>query len=374
MTQTPHPVYNQVLTDNGETWTHPPNNEIPVLTARPGPVTANGKQLLMITLVYPNGETIRREIAYVGDRPPEAKTLAFKLNPLLGADYEQAFNRIANLEEGKTPRPEDLTRIDAITLYRNVIAAALYDLAKPAPTQLHIIRNPQELQTYINTLDPILIRLNHLDYPIEIGAKGEKTLIHGATSEGKSWFALWLAAKLAEQQKRTAFLLTEGGKYGAARVQKTWQKLVPQNTAPHPIIIVPFGQTHLDPERIQTIQKELAQNDVDVIILDVLSPLMIDENSAGEYNSIRNILTPLTEDRFFVEVHHHNKAAGKPRGTGRIVDDAAYDLIVKTSKTGNPLMIPGNKSRGTTRTDWAVALNITAGYPQEQAPAPPPED
>ena len=372
MTQQPHPVYRQVLTD-GETWTHPPNEQTPTLTARPGPVTANGKQLLMISLVYPNGETIRREIAYVGDKPPEARQIAFKLNPLLGADYEQAFNRIANLEEGKTPRPEDLIRIDAITLYRNVIAAALYDLAKPAPTQLHIIRNPQELQTYINTLDPILIRLNHLDYPIEIGAKGEKTLIHGATSEGKSWFALWLAAKLAEQKKRAAFLLTEGGKYGAARVQKTWQKLVKNNDF-HPVIVVPFGQTHLDPERIQQVQKELAKNDIEVIILDVLSPLLIDENSAGEYNNIRNILTPLTEDRFFVEVHHHNKAAGKPRGTGRIVDDAAYDLIVKTSKTGNPLMIPGNKSRGTTKTEWAVALDITAGYPQERAPAAPDEE
>ena len=340
MTNT-HPVYPKVLT-GGDRWTHPPADNTPTLTAYPGPVTAAGKQLLMSALQYPDGTLERREIAQVGDRPPEARALAFRLNPLLGASYEQSFHRLAQLQEGDQMAPFDRHIVLQIGLYRQVIAAALYDLGQPVPTALHIIANPSELDAYLTDLDTIKIRINHLQYEVEIGATGEKTLLHGPTGEGKSWFALWLATKLAQQGQRTAFILTEGGKYAAARVKKTWQKHG-LNDELHPLLIVPFGQTHLDPERIGTLQKTLEKHEINNLVLDVLSPLLTDENSAGEYNTIRKILAPLTSERFYLEVHHHNKAQGAPRGTGRILDDAAYDLKVTKSKSGNPLLTPGNK-------------------------------
>ena len=197
----PHPVYRHVITD-GETWTHRPYEQIPQLTAHPGHFTAAGKQLLMTTLIYPNGETLQRVIAHVGDREPEAKQLAFKLNPLLGVDYEQAFNRIASLEEGKTAKQQDYIRIDALTIYRNVIAAALYDLGKPTPTHLHILRNPQEVEDYINTLDPIFIQLNHLEYPIEIGAKSEKNT-HTRPQQPRQILVHTMASRKTSRTKKT---------------------------------------------------------------------------------------------------------------------------------------------------------------------------
>ena len=368
MTLKPHPIYEQVLTDK-ETWTHRPEPDIPVLKAYPGPMTAAGKQLLMSALTYPDGTTLRREIALVGDRPPETRALAYRLNALFGVSYEQAFNRIAQLTEGEEYKPSDKALIQLAQTYREVIAAALYDLGKPTPSRLHIINNPQQLDNYLADHQAVKIRPKHLDYDIEIGGYGEKTLLHGMTGYGKSWMTLQIAIYLALQKKRAAFILTEGGKYAAARVKLAWKKLA-LDYALHPVLIVPFGQTNLDPEYINRIRKTLEDNNIRILMLDVLSPLLVDENSAGEYNTIRNILAPLTEDRFYLEVHHHNKA-GLPRGSGRIVDDAAYDLIVKKSANDNPLLVPGTKSRGTTKTDWSIALDISAGYPQEQAPSPP---
>ena len=368
MTRIPHPIYDKVFTD-AETWTHRPEADIPVLLAYPGPMTAAGKQLLMAALTYPDKTCLRREIGQVGDRPLEAKTVAFRLNPLLGASYEQAFNRISQLEEGKQPAKEDLAIIDAVTAYRQVIAAALYDLGQPTASTLHIIGNPEELDAYLADHQAVTIRPKHLDYDIEIGAYSEKTLLHGMTGYGKSWMTLQIAIYLALQKKRSAFILTEGGKYAAARVKLAWKRLALDYDF-HPLLVVPFGQTNLDPEYINKIRQILEDEEIRILMLDVVSPLLVDENSAGEYNSIRKILSPLTEDRFYLEVHHHNKA-GQPRGTGRIIDDAAYDLIVKKSANDNPLLVPGTKSRGTTKTDWAIAIDISAGYPQEQAPSPP---
>lgn len=205
---------------------------------------------------------------------------------------------------------------------------------------------------------------------VTIGEVSEMSLFHGPAGVGKSWTMLWVARLLAEQGIRSLYLPTEGASSISRRVAAAeWPP------GGMPITGKRYGRSRLTGNSPANLSKVVASLDglpVQAVILDVASALMVGEggeNSAGEWNDVRDRLSPLTEDRLFLCVHHAGKDPRKgPRGTSRFLDDAAYDFLVSATPDGATIVGPGMKSRGGARERWQMRLVVKDGQVVEQGP------
>ena len=166
---------------------------------------------------------------------------------------------------------------------------------------------PQEIKKYIENLPPELV-LGDYGLSVAIGPPGDQTLLYGPTNTGKSWVALYL---LAQTGQPSLYIATEQNTGIAQRLADHPQECAKIHLATQP-------QSGAD---IKTLTDHCQKHNIQNIVLDCLSPLMMEENSVADYHAAINFLAPLAADRRLIIVHHEgkNQLAGA-RGTSRIQD------------------------------------------------------
>ena len=216
---------------------------------------------------------------------------------------------------------------------------------RPAPKVLWTVEDYIAAAASIKSVDITTQTGNQL----RLGAGSEMTLLWGPSSAGKSWLAMWMAERLAAQNVRSLFLLTEGQPDFLERsIKYPW----PNGLTPG---IIGIGRNDLKPKYRAHLME--AADQVGAIFLDVVSALFSDhsENDSQAWNSTRHLLNPIIGNRLFIAVHHtgHPRQGDKPgdwprspRGTTRLLDDAAYDFVMKPWGDFGAKMKPGKKSRG----------------------------
>ena len=159
---------------------------------------------------------------------------------------------------------------------------------------------------------------------ISLGAKGERTLLYGKTNKGKSWAALWA---VKQSKAPTIYIATEQLDEMKQRIDELSVDNVWLVSQPAPY---EMG------ELVALAEEVKAEN----IVLDVLSPMMGNENTAEEFHRVMDMLLPLTHDKRFLLVHHEGKDRERgARGSSRIMDaperiyriEGKYDYQRKTS-------------------------------------------
>ena len=185
---------------------------------------------------------------------------------------------------------------------------------------------------------------------MRLGEQSEMTLLWGRSGAGKTWLAMWMAERLAAAGIRSLMLVTEGYPTYLDRLPEwNW----PNNLTP--------GIRRISRHDLQLPQGASIIADAQrcgAVFLDVVSALFsnYDENSSSAWNTTRELLNPIIGDRLFVAVHHSGKPQrgestldypASPRGTSRLIDDAAYDYVMKGHPSGRGAYLKaGSKSRG----------------------------
>ena len=227
-------------------------------------------------------------------------------------------------------------------------------LGQPANTsEVQFLRTVEDYTAAAERLAPVDVKTQQ-GLTLRLGEQSEMTLVWGRAGVGKTWATLWMAERLAVKGIRSVIMVTEGFPSYIGRLPKTdgsgykW----PNNLLPS---IGRITRSDLKYPRNQDIIRE-AEN-CGAVFLDVVSALFsdFDENSSSAWNTTRELLNPIIGDRLFVAVHHSGKAGNapstrypeSPRGTSRLIDDAAYDYVIAAgNEPGTMKMKAGSKSRG----------------------------
>ena len=212
------------------------------------------------------------------------------------------------------------------------------------------LNSREDCQDYAAQLAPVKITTQQGD-TLLLGEQSEMSLIWARAGTGKTWLVSWMAERLAAAGVRSLILVTEGLPALARRQgEMDW----PHNPELHPRLVrVTRNDIQYNPKAIIEMSA-----DCGAVFLDVVSALFshYDENSSAAWNTTREILNPIIGDRLFVAVHHSGKSnysdedgyPGTPRGTSRLLDDAAYDFKVRSVPDGCAFT-SGSKSRGAAR-------------------------
>lgn len=203
-----------------------------------------------------------------------------------------------------------------------------------------------------------------------LGETGEMTLLWGGAGCGKTWTALWLLQRLALLGRRGAILCTEGAPSVGRRVDAmVWPP------GCDPLIETRFSLGDRAEHRPGYYDETFGAADVGVVVVDVLSAMISDENRAGDVNDAIDRLRPIQTDRLLIMVHHSSdkaKPGSGPRGSSRIMDAAAYDFQVTGWGGGGfddsgvwPQLVSGRKHRGGVQSDVRVLLGVQNGVPVE---------
>ena len=178
-------------------------------------------------------------------------------------------------------------------------------LVLTAPFQ--IIPAP-ELPRFVADQPPELHVRTETGADITLGEPGEITLYYGATNTGKTWAAVWTLKQLGEEYP-ALYIATEQLPAVAERLTGqniTWTALAGQPAS---------GTDHADLTRLAD------ETNARIIVIDCLSPLLEDENSAAAYHAAIAQFQPLLQTRYSIIVHHSGKnPRSGARGTSRITD------------------------------------------------------
>ena len=216
--------------------------------------------------------------------------------------------------------------------------------------------------------------------PFVLGTTEEMTLLWGGSGKGKTWTALWILQRLSLLGVRGAVLATEGAPALADRIlDLTW-------TDGYAPLLESRFTLSTSPKFYEDAFRRAK---VKVVVVDVLSAMLSDENSAGEVNAALDRLRPLYADgsgRLLLCVHHSSDKArsnvpAAPRGSSRILDAAAYDFQVGAwhgdTSFGDeggvwPLLTSGRKNRGGSGdADLSIRLGVEGGQVRDYPPVPP---
>ena len=157
---------------------------------------------------------------------------------------------------------------------------------------------------------------NGLD--VSLGAAGGKALFYGATNVGKTRGGIYLAS--ASTARAVLYLTTEH----TADVVR-WAEGLPELTAKIDITTAPVG--HEDVKRLVEHAERIG---ADLVVVDVIAPLLDDENTVAGFREMERFLEPITRGRHCILIHHLGKdAAAGPRGTSRILDAASIAYLVE---------------------------------------------
>ncbi len=178
-------------------------------------------------------------------------------------------------------------------------------LVLTAPFQ--IIPAP-ELPRFVADQPPELHVRTETGADVTLGEPGEITLYYGATNTGKTWAAVWTLKQLGEDYP-ALYIATEQLPAVAERLTGqniTWTALAGQPAS---------GTDHADLARLAD------ETNARIIVIDCLSPLLEDENSAAAYHAAIAQFQPLLQTRYSIIVHHSGKnPRSGARGTSRITD------------------------------------------------------
>ena len=168
---------------------------------------------------------------------------------------------------------------------------------------------------------------------ISIGAPNESTLFFGQTNQGKSFVVLYA---VRESKLNCLYIATEQIDEIAERAELMGLDNVWIHSQP--------GQTDIN-GLVELCETE----NIQIIVTDVLAPMMGNENASDEFHRVMDMLAPLTDGRISVLVHHEGKSqeAG-PRGTSRIMDmvNRAYRISSSFDNGTSTVTIKPKKVKG----------------------------
>ena len=169
------------------------------------------------------------------------------------------------------------------------------------------------------TLSPAYI-IEPLGGRLVIGGPGERTLFAGDTGVGKTWAILWLLQQL---QVPTLYIATEAYHQIAKRIahepQKYDKRLILESTP--------------TAERIKELVSICDDKNIELIIFDVVAPMLPDENNASSYQDFLKFISPIAETRSTILVHHYGKDSSKgARGSSAMEAQVSYDYRITNPK------------------------------------------
>ena len=207
-----------------------------------------------------------------------------------------------------------------VEFYRN---ATSFDL--PPLT----IVSPDERDKYLDNLPPAVV----VEPDISLGGIGEVTMFYGETNQGKSWVGLWCAMM---SKLETLYIATE-------QMDDIILRAKMMNADNTHIVSQP---TYNDIPKLSNFVNE---KNIGLVVLDVLSPMMMDENTTAEFHRVMEMLTSLTKERRFVIIHHAGKDKSKgARGTSRISDmvNRSYFISIDHKDEVSDIKIEPDKHKG----------------------------
>ena len=207
-----------------------------------------------------------------------------------------------------------------VEFYRN---ATSYDLPEL------IIISPKGRKEYLDTLPPAVV----VPPDVSLGGVGETTLFFGKTNQGKSWVGLWCAMMSGLP---TLYIATEQVDDIALRAEM-------MNADNIYVVSQPSN------DDIPKLSKLINDEGIGLVVLDVLSPMMIDENTTAEFHRVMDMLSSLTRERRFVIIHHSGKDDERgARGTSRIGDmvNRSYKISIVHENGISDIKIKPEKHKG----------------------------
>ena len=192
-----------------------------------------------------------------------------------------------------------------------------------------IVVSPDERDDYLEKLPPPVV----VPPDISLGGIGETTLFFGKTNQGKSWVGLWCAMM---SELPTLYIATEQVDDIVLRAKMMGADNIHIVSQP----------TYTD---IPKLSKLVNDKNIELVVLDVLSPMMMDENTTSEFHRVMEMLKPLTSERRFVIIHHEGKnpEAGA-RGTSRISDmvNRSYKISIHHENGISNIKMMPDKQKG----------------------------
>ena len=192
-----------------------------------------------------------------------------------------------------------------------------------------IIIKPEGRKEYLDNLPPAVV----VEPDISLGGIGEVTLLYGETNQGKSWVGLWCAMM---SRLKTLYIATEQVDDIALRAEKMEADNI-------------YVVSQPSNEDIPKLSKLINDEDIELVVLDVLSPMMMDENTTAEFHRVMDMLSSLTRERRFVIIHHSGKDKDKgARGTSRIGDmvNRSYKISIDHENGVSDIKIEPEKHKG----------------------------
>ena len=223
--------------------------------------------------------------------------------------------------------------------------------------ELVIVQNKEQRQAILkNKQQPFQVSTLPEGGNILIAGRNEKTMLLAPQGSGKSWAALFCLANL----KVPALYVATESLEDILERQDLMEQAVKTDWTNISVVSQPdtstIGQVVEEADRIQA----------QIVVVDVLSDFLIDENQQSSWHEFVALMKPLLEGRSTLIVHHtgKNKLLGA-RGHSKIGDVMFYDYILQPAWPSEYRMTiavrPYKKNRGTMK---AKGLQLIVDHPE----------
>ena len=273
--------------------------------------TDRGRTLLA-TPIGPDGtRRFTRPYAVEGGYPPDRGRVAEALDLFVDAGLRE------EIFKGGPAGKAALLLID--DLLAAVTRAAYYDRQIIPDAPGHIYDLTELAEAVANRPAPVIIEADDGHGTFALPEVGDQALLYGDRKIGKSLAALWVTRRVAEADVGVLYIYTEQGGLTQRRILDYIPSGLPVLAATAPL-----------PEQITEWTRRAEDAQVGLVVLDVLSPMMADENANADYNRMLTDLAPLFHQRAGLVVHHLGKDKTRgARGASRIMDAPGIIYRVK---------------------------------------------